>query len=190
MTSVGRKPAYKPEMPSFRKMERRVARIVGLLLLPPPPLDFATAWRGIVDSSGNTQSMSPLFKMIVPHPGQVALGPIFTPRNINDDELELEIIDADDEAVCCRIFTTSNGVTANAVTMDPMDPESSRGRSVDDDDDDDDNSSSSLSSWPLADDDDDGDVSLALLLLLLLQSLSLLRELLFAAVVLLCILIR
>ena len=103
--------------------------------------------------------------------------------------MELEIIiDADDEVVvCCRIFTTSNGVTANAVTMDPMDPESSRGRSVDDDDDDD-NSSSSLSSWPLADDDDDGDVSLALLLLL--QSLSLLRELLFAAVVLLRILIR
>ena len=167
MTSVGRKPAYKPEMPSFRKMERRVATIVGLLLLPLPPLDFATAWRGIVDSSGNTQSMSPLFKMIVPHPGQVALGPIFTPRNIIDDELELECIVDDDEvvAVCCRIFTTSNGVTANAVTMDPMDPESSRGRSVDDDDDDD-NSSSSLSSWPLADDDDDGDVSLALLLLL------------------------
>ena len=38
----------------------------------------------IVDSSGNTQSMSPLFKMIVPHAGQVvALGPIFTPRNIS-----------------------------------------------------------------------------------------------------------
>jgi hypothetical protein len=186
MTSVGRKPAYKPEMPSFRKMERRVARIVGLLLLLPTPPDFGTVWRGVVDSSGNTQSISPLFKMMVPHPGQVALGPIFTPRNIIDDELELECIVDDDEvvAVCCRIFTTSNGVTANAVMMDPMDPESSRGGSVDDDDDDD----NSSSSWPLADDDDDGDVSLALLLLL--QSLSLLRELLFAAVVLLCILFR
>ena len=42
-------------------------RIVGLLLLPPPPPppDFGTVWREIVDSSGNTQSMSPLplFKM-------------------------------------------------------------------------------------------------------------------------------
>jgi hypothetical protein len=89
----------------------------SLVLPPPPPPDFGTAWRGIVDSSGNTQSISTFFKMIVPHSGQVvALGPIFTPRNINDDELELEleleIIDADHEVVvCCRIFTTSNGVT-------------------------------------------------------------------------------
>jgi hypothetical protein len=67
-----------------------------LLLLTLPPCHrriFGTVWRGIVDSSGNTQSISPLFKMMVPHPGQVVvLGPIFTPRKINDDELELEIL--------------------------------------------------------------------------------------------------
>jgi hypothetical protein len=43
-------------------------------------------------------------KMMVPRPGQVvALGPIIsspTPRNINDDELELEIIDTDS---CCLL---------------------------------------------------------------------------------------
>ncbi len=98
MTSVGRKPAYKPEIPSFRKIEDRVA-IVPLLL------DFGTVdddvvdddvvidvvavvvdLRGIVDSMGKTQSMRPLFKIIVPQPGQVGLGPIFTPRNNNDDD--------------------------------------------------------------------------------------------------------
>ena len=58
-----------------------------------PPPDFGAVWRGIVDSSGTTQSMSPLFKIMVPHPGQVVvLGPIFTPRKIKDDELELEIL--------------------------------------------------------------------------------------------------
>ena len=76
-----------------------------------PPPDFGAVWRGIVDSSGTTQSMSPLFKIMVPHPGQVVVpGPIFTPRNIDDDELELEleleIIDADYEVVvCCRTPT-------------------------------------------------------------------------------------
>jgi len=101
MTSVGRKPAYKPEIPSFRKIDDRVA-IVPLLL------DFGTVvdvdddvvidvvavvvdLRGIVDSMGKTQSMRPLFKIIVPQPGQVGLGPIFTPRNNNDDD------DDDDE---------------------------------------------------------------------------------------------
>jgi len=96
MTSVGRKPAYKPEIPSFRKIDDRVA-IVPLLL------DFGTVvdvdddvvidvvavvvdLRGIVDSMGKTQSMRPLFKIIVPQPGQVGLGPIFTPRNNNDDD--------------------------------------------------------------------------------------------------------
>ena len=96
MTSVGRKPTYKLEMPSFRKMDTRVAMIE----LPP---DFGVAppdmvvvviivvddddLRGImVDSMGKTQSMSPLFKRMVPHPGQVVLGPIFTPRNNNDDD--------------------------------------------------------------------------------------------------------
>lgn len=41
-----------------------------------PPPDFGAVWRGIVDSSGTTQSMSPLFKMVVPRPGQevVVLG--------------------------------------------------------------------------------------------------------------------
>ena len=95
MTSVGRKPAYKLEIPSFRKIEDRVAIV--------PLLDFGNVvdvdddvvidvvavvvdLRGIVDSMGKTQSMRPLFKIIVPQPGQVGLGPIFTPRNNKHDD--------------------------------------------------------------------------------------------------------
>ena len=48
---------------------------------------------GNADSRGKTQSMRPLFKIMVPHPGQVVLGPIFTPRNNNNDE------DDDDEGM-------------------------------------------------------------------------------------------
>lgn len=36
---------------------------------------------------------------------------------------------------CCRILTTSSGVTASAVTMDPMEPESIRGRREDEEED-------------------------------------------------------
>ena len=101
MTSVGRKPAYKLEIPSFRKIEDRVAIV--------PLLDFGNVvddvdddddddvviidagivvvdLRGNADSMGKTQSMRPLFKIIVPQPGQVGLGPIFTPRNNKHDD--------------------------------------------------------------------------------------------------------
>lgn len=103
---MGRKPAYKLEMPSFRKMEISVA------IVPPPPdfgtdcdsdhidaddeddddasvddiIDVVGLRGGNADSMGKTQSMRPLFKIMVPHPGQVVLGPIFTPRNNNNDE--------------------------------------------------------------------------------------------------------
>ena len=107
---MGRKPAYKLEMPSFRKMEISVA------IVPPPPdfgtdcdsdhidaddddddeddasvddiIDVVGLRGGNADSRGKTQSMRPLFKIMVPHPGQVVLGPIFTPRNNNNDEDE------------------------------------------------------------------------------------------------------
>ncbi len=98
MTKVGRKPAYKLEMPSFRKMDTSVA------IVPPPDfgadrdsdnidaddddtsVDDVLGLGGNAVSMGKTQSMRPLFKIMVPHPGQVVLGPIFTPRNNDDDD--------------------------------------------------------------------------------------------------------
>lgn len=95
---------------------------------------------------GRTQSINPLFNTNVPHP----LGHLKTPVGgllVADDE-------DDNMTACCRTFTTSSGVTARAVTMEPMLPDAIRGRREEERLDDDDaarvtaSSSSLLSSRP------------------------------------------
>ena len=78
-----------------------------------------------VDSMGRTQSIRPLLRTMVPHPRH---GSTFTPRKDVGAMVELGCA----PAVCWRILTTSNGVTARAVTMEPMEPERMRGMSADD----------------------------------------------------------
>ena len=66
---------------------------------------------------GKTHSMRPLWKMTVLHP----LG--------HGSTWYLWEGEGEASATCCRILTTSKGVTAKAVTMDPTEPERILGRS-------------------------------------------------------------
>jgi hypothetical protein len=50
--------------------------------------------------------------------------------------------DAEAEAICCLILTTSSGVTARATAMEPIEPDKIRGIRSDDEDDEEEVSSS------------------------------------------------
>ena len=109
--SVGRSPAYIPDQPSCLKIENNV-RNVPLVVCG---VDL------IVDvvSTGIEHSIKPLFSTSVPHPRHGST-PLILLRLLREKLLYDMGFTPDD---CCRILTTSNGVTANAVMIEPTEPD-------------------------------------------------------------------
>mmetsp|Transcript_23907 Transcript_23907/g.51739 ORF Transcript_23907/g.51739 Transcript_23907/m.51739 type:complete len:217 (-) Transcript_23907:99-749(-) len=130
-----------------------------LVVRVPPALDPEPEPKYGTALLGRTHSASPLLSTKVPHPlhlvttsgrpGEAASPAVAEAKAVEAYEAAADG-DGDGDA-CCLTLTTSSGVTARAVTMEPMDPEIRRGRSTDDDEDEDGNDDSTCS----ADDDDE-----------------------------------
>jgi len=73
-----------------------------------------------VDSTGIEHSINPLFRTRVPQPRHGS-----TPLIFFKEKLLYDIGLTPDD--CCRILTTSNGVTASAVMIEPTEPDRIRG---------------------------------------------------------------
>ena len=112
MSSVGHNPAYIPDQPSCLNIENNVRKV---------PLVCGGAIDDRVVSTGMEHSIKPLFSTSVPHPRHGS-----TPEKLLYD---IGFTPAD----CCRILTTSNGVTASAVMIDPTEPDRILGMRCDDD---------------------------------------------------------
>ena len=117
ISNVGFNPAYIPDQPSLRNIEKRVRNVP--LVCVSADADVVDGLIDVVDvdSTGIEHSINPLFRTRVPQPRHGSTPPLifFKEKLLYDIGLK-----PDD---CCRILTTSNGVTASAVIIEPTEPD-------------------------------------------------------------------